>query len=333
MAVRNVEGALEAVKARRKAAKKKGGAAKKRTRVEPSWHPSQIQLPTKPKKPVKDLRQFAYLLYGREKIGKTTALSSIEDLLFFSTEPGVKGLDNIYEWNEERGGTTSWPIFVAGVEQLERDPGRFKNAGVDTVDRLYQLCSDYMCDEVLRIPGPGVDADGSPDRGTSYKAIAREFTDTLDRILRAGIGLWLTSHVREHEIKKRGGGESTRLSCSMSDSPRRIVEAYVDFIWFADYATDVDGRQRRVVITRGDELITAGSRKLPDGRKFPRYLPLLEDGWYDMLKEQFEGERSHGIDPSTLLSSQKGTHSGTNALADDRAKARLRKKKGGRRVR
>ena len=78
-------------------------------------------LPTEKKAVVKDIGLFTWLLYGREKIGKTTVMASWPDAIFFTTEPGTKGM-SIFEYNHEEGGITDWQKFKDGVKLLEDNP-------------------------------------------------------------------------------------------------------------------------------------------------------------------------------------------------------------------
>ena len=72
-------------------------------------------LPDEPKIASQDLKDYMILLYGREKIGKTTWLRSFPDALFLTTEPGTKGLE-LYEFNSENGGCTSWDVVRAAAD-------------------------------------------------------------------------------------------------------------------------------------------------------------------------------------------------------------------------
>jgi hypothetical protein len=314
--LKRIVGGLKAVKP---AAARKIVAASGRKLVDLSG----LQLPTEPNEPEMDIRRYSFLVYGREGIGKSTWLSSFPDIIFVTAELGIKGL-RVYEWNHEHGGTTSWPIFLRLVEILETDPGRFKNVAVDTIDRLHDMCSDYICRQ-LGIARPGVDADGEKDWGASYRAINKEFTTTMDRILRAGLGLFMVSHVRETTVKQRSGPEYNKMCASIADSPRRAIEAYSDFIFFLDWAKDGEGRDARVIITTGDDSVTAKARRVGDVR-FPKYLPLTEEGGYEMLEGVVRGE-DHGLDPKTLLPSNRSTKAGRSMLQDDRTRALTRSRK------
>lgn len=247
-------------------------------------------LPSKPKEPVTDLREFLTLVYGREKIGKTTLFSQWPDVLFLSTEPGSKGL-RIYE-----SAIGSWKDMRDVVKLLENEPKRFKTIVIDTADRAYDMCLDFVCDE-RGIEYPGTDDSGEQDFGKSWRAVKQEFMDVIHRIIRTGRGVCFTSHATESEVKTRAGQRYTRIFPSMSGQARKVIEALVDIIMYADYMKDAEGNTIRVLMCHGDETIFAGHRKTAGA--FPDLLPLLEKGGYQAFLDGFNG-RHPGVDPKKL---------------------------------
>lgn len=240
--------------------------------------------------------EYKILLYGREKIGKTTWFASFPDTLFLSTEPGTKGLE-IYEYNSEDGGCKNWELIRAAVDLLEANPGRFKLVVFDTVDRAYDMCLDYVC-RMRNIEYPGEDESGREDYGKSWRAVKQEFKSIVHRIAQSGHGIGFTSHAREQEIKSRSGDRYTRIYPSMSNQARATVEALVDLFFYADYMRAPKGGTQRVVVTEGDEIVWAGARET--GNPLPRFIPLTSQGGFEILQAAFKGE-DVGLDPTTLL--------------------------------
>lgn len=252
----------------------------------------QVRLPDKPKEPVLDPSLFTVLLYGREKIGKTTLLSQWPDALFLTTEPGTKGLE-IYEI-----AIGNWSRFLGAVKALEADRSRFKTIVIDTVDLAYDMCLDHVCSR-LGITYPGEDERGRQDYGKSWRAVRDEFVHTVTRIIRTGRGVCFISHAAEASIRSRSGSEYDRVIPSLSKQGRRVVEALVDIIMFADYFRDTRGNTLRVLVCNGDETVYAGHRKTAG--KFPTLLPLEEDGGYKVFLQGFRGQHP-GISPTELMS-------------------------------
>lgn len=253
-----------------------------------------VALPTEKKSANFNLLEHILLIYGREKIGKTTFCSSFPSTLFLTTEPGTKGLE-IYEYNSEDGGCTNWKMIKDAVD-LVCDGNKFKTVVIDTVDRAYDLCLDYICKE-CGIEYPGEDEMGRQDRGKSWRFVKQEFMATMHKLIQSGKGLILTSHAKEQPIKTKSGVEYTKIFPSMSGQARSVVEALVDLFFYVDYASDKSGKSIRVIITEGDELIWAGYRSLQ--YDLPKFIPLTPEGGYEILSAAFSGE-DVGLDPKTF---------------------------------
>lgn len=230
----------------------------------------------------KDIRNYTILIYGREKIGKSTAFSGFPGAIFFATEPGTKGLD-IFEFNSEDGGVKDWDIFREGVRLLEGKQHGFHNVIIDTVDRAYDMCLDWVC-ENRGIEYPGEDSAGSQDFGKSWRAVKNEFTEQIHKLRQAGMGIGFVSHAREFEFRSRSGEKYTRIFPSMSNQARTVVEALVDFFFYAEYSN-----VGRILICDGDETVWAGARSA-GGRDFPKFLPLERERTYATIKLAFEGQ-------------------------------------------
>lgn len=274
---------------------KRKGAAAKRVSV-PGVAPG-LTLPTEKKEALKDLLRFSQMLYGREKIGKSTHYASYPDSIFFATEPGVKGLE-IYELNAEGGGVRDWDIFLKGIKLLEDNPDSFRFVIVDTVDEAYSHCLDWVCKN-RGIEYPGQDDQGREDFGKSWRAVRKEFTSAIHRILRTGRGVAFTSHSKEETVKSKSGVSYQRVYPTISRQGREVIEALVDFYFYCEYVRDMMGNTQRVIFTHGDEMVWAGCRPVA-GINLPQFLPLTEEGGFELLQAAFDGE-DVGIAPEKLM--------------------------------
>lgn len=287
------------------APKKKFQRTRPQSEEEEDSTPGVLALPTRPKEPDTDLSHYTLLVYGREKIGKTTLFASFPEAVFFSTEPGTKGL-RIFELNADDGGVRNWDIFRQGVDLLEANPGQFKNVIIDTVDRAYDMCLDWVC-RTRGIEYPGTDANGKEDYGKSWRAVKEEFTDQIHRILQTGRGVCFSSHANEVDIRSRNGESYTRICPSMSGQARKVIEALVDLFFYAEYVRDIDGNTRRILICEGDETIWAGARATVT-ESFPRFLPLEKNG-YKVIRDAFLGKHE-GIAASEIMPGKATTETG-----------------------
>jgi len=199
-------------------------------------------LPTEMSKPSTRLGDYSVLLYGLEKIGKTTLAAQFPDALFLMTEPGGRGL-SIYQTP-----ITNWPTFKKSLRLLAKDK-RFKTVTVDTVDILFKMCERSVCRKM------GIDHPSDEDWGKGWNAIRDEFTEQMALLLSLGKGVILISHATEREIKRRDGSKYHVIGPTMAGQARSVIQPMVD-IW-CYYAFD---KERRTLTLRGDEHVTSGVR-------------------------------------------------------------------------
>lgn len=215
----------------------------------------EYRLPTTRSQPLPNLMDYAILLFGAKKIGKTTLVSLMPDTLFLMTEPGAKGL-SVYQ-----SAITSWPQFKQAVKAIMRDT-RFKAVCVDTVDLAFKMCETYVCQKL------GIDHPSDEDWGKGYGAVRDEFTREMQKLLSCGKGVTFISHSTEREIKTRSGRKYDRVQPTMPNQARDIIEGFVDIWAYYDYDGD-----RRVLTIRGDDHIMAGCRLqqhfMYNGREVP----------------------------------------------------------------
>lgn len=255
-------------------------------------------LPTSPKRPEADPLRFTYLLYGREGIGKTTHYASYPDTLFLSTEPGTKG-QVIYEYNSGDGGCRSWE-FVRHAASLLHSDDHFRFVVIDTVDRAFDLCLDYVCAK-MDIPYPGEDSEGREDYGKSWNAIKDEFMDVIHTIEHSGKGLAFISHEKEEQVRTKSGDRFTLIRPSYGKTATKVLSALVDFGFYCTYSKSADGSQRRIMFTEGDELVWGKHREVQYPiHHLPLVLPITPRNGYEILMAGFAGEKV-GLDPRTLV--------------------------------
>lgn len=199
-------------------------------------------LPTTLSRPSTRLGDYSILLFGLEKIGKTTLAAQFPDAMFLMLEPGGRGL-SIYQTP-----ITNWSMFKKALRLLAKDP-RFKTVVVDTVDIAFKMCERSTCRKM------GIDHPSDEDWGKGWNAIRDEFTEQMAILLSLGKGVVLISHATEREIKRRDGSKYHVIGPTMAGQARSVIQPMVD-IW-CYYAFEKD---RRVLTIRGDEHVTAGVR-------------------------------------------------------------------------
>lgn len=225
---------------------------KKKVASRPAAKKLELSLPTGKNKPCEALQDYSILLYGAKKIGKTSLASMFPDTFFLFCEPGGKGLSTysrpVRDWNE----------FKGYVDLIAKDK-KFKTVVIDTSDYAYEYCMDYVCKKLV------IDHPSDEGWGKGWKAVKKEFTLVLTKLLHSGKGVIFISHSREEEISKRSGDKFHRTSNTMPGQAKELLEGIVDVWGFYTY----EGK-RRVLLIEGDDYIDAGHRlenrfKYPDG--------------------------------------------------------------------
>lgn len=194
------------------------------------------------------LTDYSMLLYGREKIGKTTLLAHFPDVLFMFTEPGNKDL-RIFEMYVH-----SWQDFRDAVTLLQEEhaagKSRFRTVAIDTVDILWDYCEDFTCMKLA------IDHLSDEDWGKGYRAAKREFVKWVSALMKMDMGVVFVSHDQFREIKTRDGGKTDRILPTLAGSARGVLEPMVDVWAYYQY----DENNKRVLQIRGDDLVSAGHR-------------------------------------------------------------------------
>lgn len=213
-----------------------------------------LSLPTEKSEPCTNLEDFVILLYGREKIGKTTMLSHFDRALFLMFEPGGKAL-SIFKRE-----VLTWVDFKAYIKLLHGPDGeRFRTIVIDTVDLCYRLCLEYVIKFKLAGQHPGEEK-----YGKGWDALRDEFSKTMAEICKLGKGVVFVSHDKERTIKKMGGGEYDIIGPTLQDAARSTIEPMADI--FAYYYYDSENRRKLKLV--GDSESLGGTRLKEQDRFF-----------------------------------------------------------------
>lgn len=209
-----------------------------KTLIKPTY-----SLPLERTIPSPNLSDYSMLLYGEEKIGKTSLAAQFEKALFLMCEPGGKALSifkqDIFNWDD----------FVGYVKALRKDT-RFKTVVVDTVDVLYPMMERAVCKEL------GIDDPTDAGYGKGFRKLDLEFSKWMTFLLKLGKGVIFTSHATEKEVENRSGETIHRTQPTMPKGAAKILEPMVDIWAFYKYRTN----GARSIIIAGSDTISAGSR-------------------------------------------------------------------------
>lgn len=213
-----------------------------------------MPLPTTKSEKEKNHLKKKYLWYGDPKSGKTTTAANFGDdnnkMLFFCAEPGHSFVE-IYRWENDRGQQPqNWMDFVTCCRELYQiDNHDFQMVVIDTVDILWNWCTDYIC-KMNDITHPS-----EMGFGKAYQAISNEFSKVCNQLGQRGIGFIFISHKKEYEVQV-GPRKEMFTSTTLSAGAQKFIHGFVDYIWF--FSQDLEGN--RYILTDRHDYINAGSR-------------------------------------------------------------------------
>lgn len=227
--------------------------------------PAKLVLPTGRSKPVDNPWNYAYLMTGEKKIGKTAfSIEGCEELVLQFDKPQLA-----YAIREIV--IKSWSQFKDALRLLEEkakdgaEAFPYQRIVVDGAGEWYQMCQQATCKKF------GVEHPSEEGYARAWHHLRDEFTDAVNRLLRlqrdVGCGMIFISHAEWKEKNTRDGGKIERLVPNLPPRAEEILNGKCD-AWFAwDYA----GKDR-ILVVQGDEITGAGHRidghfLTPDGRR------------------------------------------------------------------
>lgn len=232
-------------------------------------------IPTAKSKPKEKFEENLTLIYGAPKIGKSTFCAGLDSPLFLDTESGLNNLEVF------KIGIDSWDTFKEVYGELKEKKGKlpFKTLIIDTIDNLYEMCSEYICkkNNILHESEMGY--------GKGYKMIEREFNMALAAYRQLGLGMIYTSHADAREITTRVG-KYNRYEPTMNKRCAECVLPSVDFILYAENKEEKDGSERRVIHTKPSKYWNAGDKT----GKLPEEIPLDAKAFMEEFKKTKESK-------------------------------------------
>jgi len=220
-----------------------------------------LSLPTEADEPVEDLSQLLIMIYGENKIGKTSLCSMFPDPLFLMFEPGGTGL------RIKKRQVNSWEDFVEYVDLLENSE-LFDNVIIDTYARCYKYCVDWVC-RTNKVKDPG-----DLSWGEGWRAIEDEFSKQIRRLSTQSTkgtgkrrGVIFLGHPEIAEIERYSGGKYHVIRPRMMKQAKHYIDEFADIIAYYGYFGD-----SRMLVIEGSDRVVAGHRhsfrfKTPSGEK------------------------------------------------------------------
>lgn len=180
---------------------------------------SHLTLPDKPSIPSNDIKGYSYLIYGEEKIGKTSFVNQFGAFIF-AFEKGPSRLSVLTSKV-----LTSWEMAQHYLKLNEEQPGKYPFYCLDTGHAGYDRCLEYICRrDGIKHPGK------VKDYGASWKEILIEFTQFHSRLANLG-GFLVISHERTRE-REGEYGKFDRIEPAFSESTEMFYKAIIDLVGY-----------------------------------------------------------------------------------------------------
>ncbi len=172
------------------------------------------------------------LLYGVEKIGKSTFAAGAPSPVFICAEDGTSELD-VSRFREP----TNWTEVRYTLDTLKRDKHEHKTVVLDTLDWLEPLCWREVCrrGSVASIEEFG----GGYGKGyLEALSLWRDFLSDLDELRAArGMTVVLLAHSWIKSFKNPEGDDFDRYEMKLHAKTGALIKEWSDAVLFATYET------------------------------------------------------------------------------------------------
>jgi hypothetical protein len=180
-----------------------------------------VELATSRNDPQASFYTQSLWVYGDSGVGKTTFAAEFENSHQFMFEPGALYLRTYQK------PVTHWLEWVAYKEKFRTS--NFQFAICDGMEDAFELCFNFMCEEVLKIEHPN----DEKDYGKSWAAIYAEFVKQFyDLIKMPNKGCIFISHACERLFKPAFGEAYDLIRPALSSKPLERLLAKVDFMGY-----------------------------------------------------------------------------------------------------
>jgi hypothetical protein len=181
-----------------------------------------VSLATERNRPLDSFDGQAIWIHALPGVGKTTLSVAMDPMThLFCFEAGA-----LYTSSYQKP-VNSWLEWVAYKDAFKKS--KFKWGVVDVVDDAYEMCYNFMCEEVLKIDHPS-DED---DYGKSWNAIYSEFVKQMvDFATIPGKGKIFLSHTSEKKFTPAFGESYEVLRPPLPSKPLDRLLAKIDLMGY-----------------------------------------------------------------------------------------------------
>ncbi len=277
----------------------------------------------------KQKKPMRIVLFGVEKIGKSTFAAGAPAPIFLGAEDGTSELD-VTRFPEPQ----SWHDLLDAVQTLTEDAHEYKTLVLDTLDWAEPFCWRYVCEK-------------GDEKGKKHKRIedfgwGKGYTRALDewRILlrrldvlreKRGMHIILLAHAHIKPFNNPAGDDYDRYELKVHQKAAGLVKEWSDVVLFTHYDTTTakkgDGpNPKSRGMSNGSRLIyTTRTPAWDAGNRYglPKTIPLSWDEYADAVAngapEGLETVRAKvdallfRVAPEARAKAEKWLASGTNA--------------------
>lgn len=206
------------------------------------------------------------LIYGTEKIGKTTWAASSPDPIFLPTEDGLTSVDVPHFET-----ATKLADAQADLLSLELEEHDYQTVVIDSVSALERLIHDEVCRE-SSVSNIEKAAGGYGKGYTLALAHWRDILDQLDRLRAKGMAIILIGHNAVEDFSDPETNTYSRYLPRLHKKSSQLVCEWADAVLFATkrIRTDADKSKDGRSIARGSERVlrTVGGPACVAGNRY-----------------------------------------------------------------
>lgn len=177
----------------------------------------QLSLPDTREEPEGRMEKLTWMIYGPKKIGKSSLANQFPRAFHFGFESASRSI------RAYRRDVPSWKHFMGYIDLLEKQPGKFNTAVIDTGFEAYNRCLEFVCEkEGMAYPSEG------QDRGAAWKRVSDEFRRQLIRLHVTGMGIIVLAHDKNLESETRAGQKFDQVIPKLSSQADDFFRATID---------------------------------------------------------------------------------------------------------
>ena len=233
----------------------------------------------KPNKPTATLEGYFISMLAKSKFGKTTFAidlakefyGNLDSTLLLATEIGYKTMADVYaipvtgfDYGEEDDGEQKG--FIETVDELIENKADipFRFIIIDTITALERYAVSYVLRKKGREDGKRYTDISDIPWGAGYNAVAEEIYKQIDRLKKAGFGVFVIGHEKTKKITNKDGFEYDYTMFNVLGKTSDILEREADMIIYGDMRVEKGANgeavTNRKLVFRSDGNILCGTR-------------------------------------------------------------------------